>query len=351
MVANSEGFAWYKVPSSITREPRTGTRSGTDMELIWSDIEVPSSERANPRIRYEMERGSGRVYKSACKGARTLILFQFHLSIDNTTESCLYDQLYNMPKSSHSSRFGPGPGVPLSQKRQRMDGASSQQSPRRVQNLPAAVRSRGAEIKVVDLPKQTNFLYSTSAIYLLNATLEGAAFYNRIGRKVNMKSLHLVGDITKQRIEEPSPGSTTESYARLMILYDRQPNGSFPTPQDILTDYDATGTTSSTAYSGLNMNNRDRFIVLRDTRISLCSPTDADMIASDSTLTTSKRELNYFVPLKDLESVYKASTGAIGDLTTGALYFFFVSDDPSAPPSTYPGWIVEFKARLRYGDL
>ena len=60
---------------------------------------------------------------------------------------------------------------------------------------------------------------------------------NRIGNKVIVKSVHA------RILISAAPGAATQEVARVMLVYDRQPNGAFPAIGDILLDQPA-GTTN-----------------------------------------------------------------------------------------------------------
>ena len=121
---------------------------------------------------------------------------------------------------------------------------------------------RQSELKLVDVAQTSNVISTTAYFNVLNIPVAGASFYQRVGNEIEMKSLHLIGNITCTG--QPSAGAV--DYCRIMILYDRQPNGAYPTAADVLTSYASAGGTTSTSYDHLNPNNADRFKVLADIR-------------------------------------------------------------------------------------
>lgn len=201
--------------------------------------------------------------------------------------------------------------------------------------FPAALmtRRKGEEIKSVDvLPAVMSQAISTTAVFtLLNPVQEGSSFYNRVGRRITMKSLLLQGYIVTT---ESNAAPTVEDYMRLMVIYDRQPNGTFPVLADVLTSYNNAGATSSTSLDQINMNNRDRFHVLVDQRTYL-HPVGADGVLSTVSGTTYEKNgsgqqqtynIKKFIKLRNLETHYKASSNpaVIGDQATGALFLMIV---------------------------
>ena len=64
-------------------------------------------------------------------------------------------------------------------------------------------------------------LNTTPLVTPLNLVQSGAGFYNRIGRRIEMKSLHLTGLI------HSTGKQADQDYCRLLVVYDRQTNGAF----------------------------------------------------------------------------------------------------------------------------
>lgn len=189
----------------------------------------------------------------------------------------------------------------------------------------------------------------------------GAAFYNRIGTRTRGVLLEIRGSIQPTNL---NTGVVYAGYVRIVVVYDRQPNGSYPTFAEVFADYKTGGTTESGATSGLNMNNRDRFLVLRDRKLLL--PTlDAPaggithkieqgftITPADDNNTMVYRE---FIKLKGLESHYKASTGAIGDLATGSFLIMTCHEydygDTATAGGVHPtGWGLSFNSRYKFFD-
>jgi len=197
--------------------------------------------------------------------------------------------------------------------------------------IPASLvakRNTGAtEVKSVDLLESTFPFNNTAPMVVFNIPLEGASFYNRIGRRIRMKSLHFRCKIM------PSNNNATALpqpvILRQMIIYDRQCNGAFPALADILTAYSNAGTTSSQPLDGLNMNNRDRFEILLDNQVILpamgingASPASTVLNYTSANEKNSGEpqgqiNMNRFIKLRGLETHFKASAGAIGDIATG----------------------------------
>lgn len=130
----------------------------------------------------------------------------------------------------------------------------------------------------------------------LNDVQQGAAFFERIGSKIVIKSIHLGLTLN-------ATTATTMGSARVMLLYDRQSNGASPAFADLLR-INTAGAAILT--SGLNMQNKSRFLILRDQYFNL-DPAQSLF-----------HTLNWHVKGR-WETEFKASGNTIGDIATGSL--------------------------------
>lgn len=202
---------------------------------------------------------------------------------------------------------------------------------------------RQSELKCVDTPT-TNALCSTTAVFTaVNIPVQGAAVYNRVGNEIEMKSLHLIGQF------DPTANSNASSeYLRIMVVYDRQTNGAFPTIADLLTSYDQAGATYSTVLDHLNPNNFDRFKVLCDIRLPISLDASTAPAAKSQFTHDYNNEFNVnrFINLRGMGTKYKASAGAVGDIASGGLYVVVYGDTAAATAA----YTFQFTARLRFVD-
>jgi len=139
-----------------------------------------------------------------------------------------------------------------------------------------------------------------NGITCLNEVNQGSAAYNRIGNKIVMRSISVSGQFT-------ATVPTIQAMARILVVYDRQTNGTAPVLADILYS-DPAGSTEFT--SGVNMRNKSRFLVIRDFYL----PFDTGQALGHTFKLFAKGRW---------ESEFKANTGppsVIGDIATGALY-------------------------------
>lgn len=219
---------------------------------------------------------------------------------------------------------------------------------------------RGAtELKFVDVPTTNSGFANTLSISLLNGLQYGAAPYNRIGNRIRMRSIRVVGTIAPSYTNLTA--GTENIKGRILLIYDRQTNGANPAWADIVMAYSQSGGTSSSSWDGIRMDNRDRFLVLRDAFINLpplgvngAALSGANALLGNGTIWGGLSDqqsgnylINWYVPLRGLEAHYKNSTGLIGDLSTGGLFLITMGIDD---PSVTPAWELEFNSRLRFDD-
>ena len=94
----------------------------------------------------------------------------------------------------------------------------------------------------------------------LNDILQGAGAYQRVGQKVVIKSFAFKCNL------ELGGAPPVMGNGRIMIIYDRQPNGAFPSISDILS---INVSTAPVFTSGINMSKKSRFSILTDQYIDL----------------------------------------------------------------------------------
>lgn len=221
---------------------------------------------------------------------------------------------------------------------------SSPSSFAKVSRVPATLQLRRPEKKSVDTLRKALEFDTVGNFTLLNAIDSGSNEYQRVGRKISMRSVAIRGFV-----KFAQAGSTPSfDFLRLILFYDRQPNGAAPALADVLTSVDRAGTTESVSTSGLNINNADRFKVLRDWYWPIIwpatgtTPQNAELAAVPETIA-----FKDFIKLGGMETHYNAGTaGTIADITTGSLYLLAVGLQSNANHQ----WNCTFDCRVRYLD-
>lgn len=186
--------------------------------------------------------------------------------------------------------------------------ARMERAPQRsFKSLPTGKQER----KVIDTASASYDINTTGSVTLLNGVAAGTDFTDRIGRKIIMKTAQIEGCIN----QTGGDVATTVNYCRVMIVYDKQSNGALPAITDVLT--------AATSKSFMNLNNRDRFVVLLDRRHAVGS--------RGITATQSFSDGPGPVPLHEyikinLPVIYDGGTAAIGDIQTGSLFLLTIGD-------------------------
>lgn len=168
----------------------------------------------------------------------------------------------------------------------------------------SALQRIAARIGAVPKSKKTeNFNYvstwtgltiNTWGYLLINGLVPGTSGSQRIGREIFMTSIQ--GYIAVSQSQVPSIPST-----RMMLVYDKQANGSALTAADVLQD-------ATDRYSPYNFSNRMRFHVLYDSLFDT-TPEQAPL-----------NRFDYF-PINLSTNYNDGISGTISDITTGSLYF------------------------------
>lgn len=188
-----------------------------------------------------------------------------------------------------------------------------------------------AEKKVIDILQAVYSVENTGTVLrLLNGCVAGSQNFNRIGRKINLKSLQIHGYFQATAV------ATANVKARMLIVFDKQSNGAAPTYANIITSQDITGATSSTVTDMINLDNRDRFEIIRDENIVIApyNTTATQSVAGTPTIVPIDR----YIKLGNRETVYNAGTaGTVGDIQSGALYVFFIASQPNATGVLFVG--------------
>lgn len=215
----------------------------------------------------------------------------------------------------------------------------------RASMLPANFQPTGSEIKAIDIAQFDSFFISAATgpqITLLNGVQAGTGFFNRVGARIEMRNIHLRGMIT-------NAATAVQDAGRLLVVYDRQPTGSLPAYNVIFQTRDQAGATTSQGFSEINLDNRDRFTILRDERFYLPACTNtAGVLTNGPQYPGDDQEMdfNLFIKLRGLGTHFKSTSNptTIADIATGALYLVTVSFQQDSK------WKAQLSIRLRYDD-
>lgn len=179
----------------------------------------------------------------------------------------------------------------------------------------------GPELKNIDV--DTTFapplVTAFASPQLLNGVAEGTSASTRIGRRILMKSFQY------RAILDQTEGSNVSQH-RILVVYDKQPNGVAPIMGDILQ--------FNGFLSPLRLVNSDRFVVIID-EITEMAPTSNLNVSSHR-----YRKVN-------LETIFSGTGGAVANMNSGAVWMSIANNsDPTI--GTVTGAFVS--TRIRYID-
>lgn len=212
----------------------------------------------------------------------------------------------------------------------------------------AIAGSHGPEVKFVDSQAAiavTSRLPATppTAISLFTP-VQGAAGFNRIGQRVALKSLRVRGIVEN--------GATcVQGSMRIIIVYDKQANAALPNWADLITSISSAGAATTGIFDGINMANRERFIVLADEQLLLPALTFAAGQLSGTSIdqggskNPSMFNFDRFIKLRDMETLFNNTNGGtFADIQSGSLNMFVANS------GTDSSWLFRGVARVRFSE-
>lgn len=186
--------------------------------------------------------------------------------------------------------------------------------------------------------------------YTLNDIDIGAGPYQRIGRKINLRSYRIQGSL---QINPAANAVFPDAIYRMVVVYDRQCNGVAPSWSDVFQATIKTGASGSTAYDHPNLNNTERFLILENHVVyqpqmtfsgpgftnntgnaygSLEGATSGDQALKKANAFSYYRKIN-------LETVYKSSSNVVPnsvvDIASGSLFAWFVTSSSTGTPLVF----------------
>jgi len=185
---------------------------------------------------------------------------------------------------------------------------------------------------------------SPTTIQAINLCQQGAGLCNRVGNKISMKSLRMRFALTSTGV-----ASNITQYQRVMIIYDRQPTGSYPAVNTILSTINGSnGIVNGTWTENINPNRLDQYVVLYDHYFPL-PPATSGGVSGVGPSEASSYFIDKYIKLKDLETIYNGTnaTMTISLIQTGALYIACLG---SAATNSADAWDLYGSVRLRYRD-
>lgn len=207
------------------------------------------------------------------------------------------------------------------------------------------------EKKGVDTDLSGSVSASTStntAVFAVNLTDTGTSSWNRIGRKMHLKSLRVR---VQPAIAYSTDTGARSAVIRLVVVWDKQPSGVLPTFDTIFGQTVQNGTESVLdIYAPIRYDNMDRFKILRDVVVPINQQSNGNSSGGLLNNVNYGKFIDEYIDLKGLESVFsgQSSPTTIADLSSGGLYVIYRGQFDSGSGDITPN--IDGFARLRFTD-
>jgi len=196
--------------------------------------------------------------------------------------------------------------------------------------------------------------------FCLNTCQQGTGFFNRNGRKINLKSLRLrIAIWHKYRTSNDLAVYDMEgNELRAVVVWDKQPTGTIPTFDTIFGRTNAQGTTTTAFKDPVKYPVMERFSVLMDEVVECNVNASSGNVTYAGTLSVAPGivsnfyNIDRFIMLKGRETVFGSTSNpaTVADITTGALYLYYRAAWKRGDPNEV--FITDDSVcRLRYSDL
>lgn len=192
-----------------------------------------------------------------------------------------------------------------------------------------ATKMAKEEKKFLDTASAVYGCDTTGSITLLSGVPQNASESGRIGREIYLRSLEGRGFVVVNN-------TTLQTTARLLVVFDRQPNKALPTVGDIITPIGTNGFMPD--------YNKKRFKVLKNIAYAL----DGNALTAGQGSESSVQIADFFLKFKKpLKCEFQGATGGIGDIISGSLLFVTVGSNAAGTAACSA--LIAF--RLRYTEM
>lgn len=186
------------------------------------------------------------------------------------------------------------------------------------------------EFKSIDKTVSSATLDTTGSVTLLNGCARGSDINEREGREITLRSLQLRLNVMVRS------EAIVDQTVRILIVYDRQTNGTAPSVTDVISGGTVTGMR--------NLENRKRFKIIMDHTTRL----NATYTGGASLHTASNNGYFHdFYKRFELPTTFNSGTaGTVADISTGSLYMVRIGEIAAGTAAAE----VDFCSRVRYQD-
>jgi len=188
------------------------------------------------------------------------------------------------------------------------------------------VPGRRGELKYVDYTNTGTAFTDSGNIFIINGLQPGTGASQRIGKKVTMRSL-----LFRVSIAANAPGAIVfQGNVRALIVYDKQTNATAPTVANILE--------IASGVSPMNMDNRDRFVVLMNKTVPI-----------DQSGGHQSGQMRFYKKLSLPVIFNNGAAGTVADITSGSVYMVLISEQGLVGAATNQP-LGTWYTRIRYDD-
>lgn len=198
------------------------------------------------------------------------------------------------------------------------------------------------ELKAVDTSIVTTIgpgITAAGHTTLANGIVLGTDRFNRIGRKVHIKSFHARISLYPNVV---APAATENILIMMVLDRDTDTGAGLPPLGDILQNVSQTGTATTSIQSMVNLNSTQRFLILHKKIIPFRITSSPSEYCNQS---DGAVQWEWYVPMDIITSFNSGNSGGAGDIENNALYVVYYTDKLGANLSS-----IELNTRVRYYD-
>lgn len=206
-------------------------------------------------------------------------------------------------------------------------------------------KNTGQEKKFVDVPTNTVAIANTNGPIILNPVQAGTDYYQRIGNKIFPRTIHIKGFF--QQI-----ATSIQGLVRMVVVLDRAPSGAMALPAvtAILQERDQAGMATNGITAALNMDQRNRFKILRDKWFVMPAATLAAGVVTNPSNFDQEicMHFNEYIRLSEygeMQFVGTANPITIANINTNAVYVIFTTQ-----AGLNNQWQVVWSSRFKYTE-
>lgn len=192
------------------------------------------------------------------------------------------------------------------------------------------VGQRG-ELKSIDVTLVGEPISQTAHVALLNGVATGTDYNARIGRQTKMKSIYL-----RVTFEYRTLSGAIGDFIRMLVIYDRQPNGVALTAANVLQ--------GGSYIDPINLDNRDRFSVIADKMMTF------NPVQYSTALPSGGNPANKHVKIykkMNLTTQYSGTGATVGSIQTGSVYIILLGANYAAGNEMIR---TDYYSRIRFVD-